>query len=81
MSKLLPAEPSHEWFRENIQAIAYRLKKETTASVALCSLPPIGEDPTSAAAFQSALNRGIQQYSETIRDVALKRGPSPYSPL
>ena len=80
MSKHLPAEPSLEWFRENIQAIAHRLKMETKASVALCSLPPLGEDPTSAVAFQSALNRGIQRYSETIRDVALKEDVG-YIPL
>ena len=80
MSKHLCAGPSLEWFRENIQAIAHRLKKETTASVALCSLPPIGEDPKSAVAFQSALNRGIEEYSETIRDVALKEGVG-YIPL
>lgn len=80
MSKHLPAEPSLEWFRENIQAIAHRLKMETTASVALCSLPPLGEDPTSAVTFQSALNRGIQQFSETIRDVALKEDVG-YIPL
>jgi lysophospholipase L1-like esterase len=80
MSKHLPAEPSPEWFRENIQAIVHRLKNETTASVALCSLPPLGEDPTSALAFQSSLNRGIEEYSETIRDVALKEGVG-YIPL
>lgn len=80
MSKHLPVEPSPEWFRENIQAIAHRLKRETTANVALCSLPPLGEDPTSAVAFQSALNRGIEEYSETIRDVAQKEGVA-YIPL
>lgn len=31
-------------------------------------------------AFQSALNRGIEEYSETIRDVALKEGVG-YIPL
>jgi hypothetical protein len=72
MSQHLPVEPSPEWFRENIHAIAHRLKKETKASVAFCSLPPIGEDPTSAVALQSELNRRIEEYSGTIRDVALK---------
>lgn len=72
MSKHLPVEPSPEWFRENIHAIAHRLKKETPDSAAFCSLPPIGEDPTSAVAFQSELNRRIEEYSEAIRDIALK---------
>lgn len=80
MSKHLPVEPSPEWFRENIHAIAHRLKKETTASAAFCSLPPIGEDPTSAVAFQSELNRRIEEYSGTIRDVALKEDVG-YIPL
>ncbi|HLY43723.1 MAG TPA: GDSL-type esterase/lipase family protein [Terracidiphilus sp.] len=80
MSKHLPVEPSLDWFRENIRAIAHRLKMETTASIAFCSLPPIGEDPASAVAFQSRLNRGIEEYSETIRDVALKENVG-YIPL
>lgn len=80
LSKRLPAEPSREWFRENIEAIAHRLKKETTASVAICSLPPLGEDPTSAVPFQDALNRGIEEYSEIIRDVARKHDVG-YIPL
>ena len=80
ISKHLPAEPSLEWFRDNIQGIAHRLKIETMASVALCSLPPLGEDPTSAVAFQSELNHGVQQYSEAIRDIALKEDVA-YIPL
>jgi lysophospholipase L1-like esterase len=80
ISKHIPVEPSLEWFRENIQAIANRLKKETAASAAFCSLPPLGEDPMSAVTFQCALNRAIEQYSETIRDVALKEGVG-YIPL
>lgn len=80
MSKHLPVEPSPEWFRENIHAIAHRLKKGTTASAAFCSLPPIGEDPTSAVAFQSELNRRVEEYSGTIRDVALKEDVG-YIPL
>src|ERR1700746_2630664 len=45
ISKHLPTEPSPEWFSENLQAIARRLKTEASAAIALCSLPPIGEDP------------------------------------
>jgi lysophospholipase L1-like esterase len=60
MSKHLPTEPSLEWFRGSIRAIAHRLKMETAACVALCSLPPIGEDPTSEVAFQSGLDRSIE---------------------
>jgi lysophospholipase L1-like esterase len=67
--KHLPSEPSPEWFRENLRAIARRIKAETSATVALCSLPPIGEDPVSVNLFQSELNRRIGEYSATIEEI------------
>jgi lysophospholipase L1-like esterase len=70
ISKHLSSAPSPEWFRENLRAIARRLKTETSATVGLCSLPPIGEDPASANPFQSELNRRIEEYSAIIREVA-----------
>lgn len=70
ISKHLPCEPSPEWFRENLRAIAHRLKTETSASVGLCSLPPIGEDPASVNLFQRELNRRVKEYSAIIREVA-----------
>lgn len=70
VSKHLPCPPSPEWFRENMQTIAQRLKAETRASVAVCSLPPIGEDPPSADPFQSELNRRIEEYNAIIRQTA-----------
>src|SRR6184192_3119736 len=36
----LPRDPSPEWFRENLRAIVLRLKAETSATIALCSLAP-----------------------------------------
>lgn len=74
LSKRLPRDPSPEWFRENLQAIASRAKAETGAAVALCSLPPIGEDPISANPFQSELNRRIEQFSTIIRRIAEEEG-------
>ena len=70
ITKRLPTEPSPEWFRENLLAIVSRLRAETSAVIALCSLPPIGEDPASADPLQSKLNQRIEQYSATIRQVA-----------
>jgi hypothetical protein len=67
VSKRLPRDPSPDWFRENLQGIIRRLKAETMASIALCSLPPIGEDPASANPFQSELNRRIEEFSVIIR--------------
>jgi lysophospholipase L1-like esterase len=70
ISKRLPAEPTPEWFRENLRAIVRRAKAETHAAIALCSLPPIGEDPLSTHPFQSELNRRIEEYSAIIKEMA-----------
>jgi lysophospholipase L1-like esterase len=78
--KRLPAEPSPEWFRENMRTIVRHLKNESSASVALCSLFPIGEAPASANPFQSELNRCIREYSAIIAKVATEEGVS-YIPL
>jgi hypothetical protein len=56
VSKRLPRDPSPEWFSENLQVIVRRRRTETSATIGLCSLPPIGEDPASANRFQSELN-------------------------
>ena len=72
--KHLPREPSPEWFHENLRAIAHCLKTEASASVGLCSLLPIGEDPASANPFQSKINRRIEEYSAIIKEVAREEG-------
>jgi lysophospholipase L1-like esterase len=74
LSKRLPRDPSPEWFRENLQAIASRAKAETSAAIALCSLPPIGEDPMSTDPFQSELNRRIEEFSAIVRRIAQEEG-------
>jgi lysophospholipase L1-like esterase len=74
ISKRLPRDSSAEWFRENLRAIILRLKAETLAAIALCSLPPIGEDPVSANPFQGELNRRIEEFSDIIRGIALQEG-------
>jgi lysophospholipase L1-like esterase len=70
ISKHLPMEPSPEWFQSNIRTIARGLKAETSATIALCSLPPIGEDPASVDPFQNELNRRIEEYGAIIKAVA-----------
>ena len=70
ISKNLPTEPTPEWFRENIRTIARRLKAETSAAIALCSLSPIGEDPSSTHPFQSELNQRIKEYSTIVKEIA-----------
>jgi lysophospholipase L1-like esterase len=68
--KHLPRDPSPEWFRENLSAIAHRLKADSPARTAFCSLPPIGEDPASSNPFQNELNRRIGEHSVIVREVA-----------
>lgn len=72
--KRLPHKPSAAWFRENLAAIARGLKDSGRATVALCSLPPIGEDPDSAEPFQRELNRRAGQLNAMIKDIAQEEG-------
>jgi lysophospholipase L1-like esterase len=74
--KRLPRAPSPEWFRENLQAIARRLKTETQARVGLASLQPMGEDPNPTDAFQREINRRVVEYNEMIRKIASEDGAS-----
>jgi acyl-CoA thioesterase I len=60
----LPRKPDSAWFRSNLAAICARLKSGTRARVALLSLPPMGEEPGSAAYRRAA------EYSRIIREVA-----------
>jgi lysophospholipase L1-like esterase len=62
--KRLPQKPSLKCYEENVRQIVSRLKNETTARVALCSLPIIGEDP------KSDINRRIGEFSAIIRQIA-----------
>jgi lysophospholipase L1-like esterase len=72
--KRLPRDPSPEWFQENLEAIVDRLQKKTAASIGLCSLGPIGEDPSSRNKAQLDLNARIEQYSVVIRETACTHG-------
>ena len=68
--KRLPRDPSPQWFQENLEAIVTRLQAETSARIALCSLGPIGEDPTSTNPMQAALNSRIADFSAIIQATA-----------
>jgi lysophospholipase L1-like esterase len=70
LTKQLPSQPSQAWFRENIQAIVRQLKNDTSACIALCSLIPIGEAPSSSDPFQAEANRCIEEYSAILKDIA-----------
>jgi lysophospholipase L1-like esterase len=68
--KHLPAAPSREWFLENVSIVVSRLKGETSARIALCSLAPLGEDLSSAEPVptrtQSA-HWGVQRNNQECR--------------
>jgi lysophospholipase L1-like esterase len=70
LTKHLPSQPSPQWFRQTMQAIVRRLKSETSARIALCSLIPIGEDPGETFPFQAEANRRIEEYSAILKDIA-----------
>jgi lysophospholipase L1-like esterase len=78
--KHLPSKPSPEWYRENMQAIVRRLKRDTSARIALCSLLPFGEDPRSVNPFQAELNRRTAEYNTILKDIASAEEVS-YLPL
>jgi lysophospholipase L1-like esterase len=70
LTKQLPRQPSPEWYRETMHAIVRRLQHDTSAQIALCSLIPIGEDPTASNAFQADANRRIAEYCAILQDIA-----------
>ncbi len=80
LTKHLPRNPSPQWYRETMQAMVRRLKSETKAAIALCSLIPIGEDPGEAFPFQAEANRRIEEYSTILKDIAREEAVS-YLPL
>ncbi len=74
LTKHLPSQPSPQWYRETMQA--RRLKSDTKAAIALCSLIPIGEDPGSANPFQAEANRRIEEYSAILKGIAREEAVS-----
>jgi lysophospholipase L1-like esterase len=70
----LPRPPDEGWFKENLTEIARRLKGSTHASVALISIPPIGEDPADPAFLTAG------HYAEIIKEIAGAEGVA-YLPL
>ncbi|UYZ62281.1 SGNH/GDSL hydrolase family protein [Hymenobacter weizhouensis] len=69
LGKLTPAEqPSPEAYRQNLTQLLRRLRQETTARVAVLSLPPLGED------LHHEANRRADHYCAIIREVAQAEG-------
>ncbi len=62
--KRLPQRPTAEWYRDNLHRIVERLKSETSAKVALMSLPPLGDSADGRWA------EIIAPYNAILHDVA-----------
>ena len=69
-----PARPSVATFEANLTTIVRRLRAETSAPLALLSLPPISED------LDHEANRRAELYSQLIKQIAQREGVA-YLPL
>ncbi len=62
----LPCLPDLAWFQEILQSVINRLQNETSASIAILSIPTIGEVPDHPA-FKLSLD-----YGRVIKEIAIK---------
>jgi lysophospholipase L1-like esterase len=70
----LPREPDIDWYRSSLISLVDTLEKETTAKIALLSIPTIGEDPNHPAFIRSS------EYSRIVSQVAKEMNVA-YLPL
>jgi lysophospholipase L1-like esterase len=61
-------QPSIQSYEENLHHIISRLKKETTASISLMSIAPIGED------VQHPIYKTVENYNKIVKKVADTEG-------
>jgi lysophospholipase L1-like esterase len=61
-------QPSIQSYEENLQQIIRRLKTETTASISLMSIAPIGED------LQHPIYKTVENYNKIVKKVADTEG-------
>jgi lysophospholipase L1-like esterase len=72
--KGLSQEPSPAHFKGNLEFITHRLQQKTCATIALCSVAPLGEALRSNDAVQSRLNELVVAYNGIIADVSRSSG-------
>jgi lysophospholipase L1-like esterase len=68
ISKWLPHNPTLPWYRQNLEEIVRRLKAETSARIALASLPILGEH------LESVPNQRLRAYNAVIHEIAARDG-------
>jgi lysophospholipase L1-like esterase len=59
--KRLPQAMTLEWYRDTVQQIVLTLKQETSAHIALCSIPILGED------IDARPNQTVRQFNEVVK--------------
>lgn len=72
-AKGLPQDPSPVWFEECLSEVVFRLR-EAGVRVALCSLPPLGQDLGGAA------NARVREFNDAIARVCHREGAT-YLPV
>jgi lysophospholipase L1-like esterase len=72
--KQLPESPNLPWFRDNLLALIQTLLQHTRAHIAVCSIPPLGED------LEAAPNEQVRAYNRAILAAAEETGVS-YLPV
>jgi lysophospholipase L1-like esterase len=73
-AKRLSQPPSIDGYREDLRDIVRQLKQRTTAHIALCSLPVLGE------ALPSLANERVSDFNAVIREIA-EQGAVSYLPV
>lgn len=63
-SRRLPQAPTADWYRECMAELVRRLKAGGVGRIALCSLPPMGED------LASTTNVRVRAYNAILAEVA-----------
>jgi lysophospholipase L1-like esterase len=64
LTRKFPQPPSAEFYRDNMLGIVRQLKERTSATIALISLPILGED------LESIPNQRIKEYNDILKDIA-----------
>jgi lysophospholipase L1-like esterase len=62
--KKLPQAMTREWYSETVRHIVQRLQKDTRARIALCSIPPLGEN------LDSLPNQRVRLFNQEVRALA-----------
>jgi lysophospholipase L1-like esterase len=63
----LPRNPDIDWYKETLSSLIDSLKDNTSAKIALISIPTIGEDPDDPAFSRST------EYSKIVQEVSKER--------